>query len=84
MAKGLAHSVGEGDAPALPGMTTEEIHDAFPDRSRCRKQKHIVLVRSGVDVVVEMVDYETGAVGWQVDIQLEKKRHNRSGCGSGR
>lgn len=62
LAKGLAHSVGEGDGLAVRRRGTKEVLSASSDRSRVREKQYIVLVRGGVDVVVEMVDYEAGAV----------------------
>lgn len=41
-----------------------------------------MLLRSGVDIVVEVVDHETSAVGRQVDIQLEEQGDERGRYGS--
>ena len=68
--KSGANTTGEGNDLVLCGTGTEKVLDIGSDGSRCGEEDDVVLFSRVGRVVVEVVDDETGAVGWQVDVEL--------------
>lgn len=76
-AQGLSNARGEGEKLAIGGGGGEEILHIGTEGTRGSKENNIVLLGSGRDVIVEVVDDETAPVRRQVDVELEQGRDDR-------
>jgi len=67
----MADTVGEGEDIVL--VSAEEVADVWAQGAGAGEQEDVVGLGGGEGVVVEVVDDEGGAVGGEVDVQLEEE-----------
>ena len=49
------------------------VPDILPPRVRTRDEEYVMLIGCGLGVVVEVVDYNGVAVGWELDVEFEEE-----------
>lgn len=79
----LSHSSGERDGLAALAVALEEVLDIRSNGIWAWHEHDVVVFRGAEGIVVEVVDYKAGAVGWEVDVEFEEEGYEGRGRGMG-